>query len=177
MGSCGLFVVLSLTGPLSRVSPRWYSCDTSKVLGLSYPPDGNECHLTCPARRPYVESMMCWGYAHDELSERERDAFACIERHQAFALAPVWCDPRADADRAVLPIVYSASLQSVCSEWCSRRNPPGSESSSVGACRSESCVGVSRAPPYHVQHLRGERRRRHGRKERPASRGGHHRRV
>jgi hypothetical protein len=30
---------------------------------------------------------------------RERDAFACtrIERHQAFALAPVWCDPRADA--------------------------------------------------------------------------------
>jgi hypothetical protein len=26
----------------------------------------------------------------------ERDAFACIERHQAFALAPVWGDPRAD---------------------------------------------------------------------------------
>jgi len=32
-----------------------------------------------------------------KLRERERNAFACIERHQAFALAPVWCDPRADA--------------------------------------------------------------------------------
>jgi hypothetical protein len=32
------------------------------------------------------------------LCERERkgNAFACIERHRAFALAPVWCDPRAD---------------------------------------------------------------------------------
>jgi hypothetical protein len=33
----------------------------------------------------------------------ERDTFACIERHQSFALAPVWCDPSADArgpDRA-----------------------------------------------------------------------------
>jgi hypothetical protein len=31
------------------------------------------------------------------LRSTERDAFACIERHQAFAMATVWCDPRADA--------------------------------------------------------------------------------
>jgi hypothetical protein len=29
-------------------------------------------------------------------TQRETDTFACIDRHQAFALAAVWCDPRAD---------------------------------------------------------------------------------
>ena len=33
----------------------------------------------------------------EEEPEAERHAFACVERHQAFALTPVSCDPRAAA--------------------------------------------------------------------------------